>query len=54
MEGPNLRMFERRLDQYWRQPDLKYNSRGVISSSPIGNQWLETNGSDVEEEGAAD
>ena len=46
MEGPNLRMFERRLDQYWRQPDLKHNPRGAMSYSPISNQWLETNGSD--------
>ena len=25
VEAPNLRIFERRLDQYWRQHGLKYN-----------------------------
>ena len=38
-QAPNQRIFERRLDQYWRQHDLKYNFRGVVNCRSIANQW---------------
>ena len=53
-EGPNLRIFKRRLDQYWRQYDLKYNFRRVVNCNPISNQRIVTNESDSEKEGATD
>ena len=51
-QAPNLRIFERRLDQYWTQHGLKYNFRGVVNCSPIANQW--TNKGDTKEDGVAD
>ena len=53
VEAPNLNIFKRRLDQYWRQHDMKYNFRGSVTCSPIATQKKTTKSSN-DEEGAAE
>ena len=54
VEAPNLKVFKRRLDQHWRQHDLKYNFRGDVNCSPVANKGMNIEECDAEEVGAAD
>ena len=44
VEASIMKIFERRLDLYWKDHDLKHNFRGGVNYSPIANPVMETDG----------
>ena len=45
MEAQTMKVFERRLDLYWKECDFIHNFRGDVNYSPIGNLMMETDDS---------
>ena len=37
-----MKIFERRLDLYWKEHDLIHNFRGDVNYSPVANPVMET------------
>ena len=41
MKSPTVIIFDRRLDKYWQEHEMKYNSKPIYSGYPIANRSQE-------------